>query len=191
MKKKETSLVKQFIKTQMKTLKKKDWGQTVIKDLEELEIKLSLLEIENMSKNKFKILIKRKIKERAFQYLMNKKVSRNGKGIEISHERLEMLNYLRSEDMEINNQERKLIFQLRTKMHFNIKSHFRNMHVDSICDGCRIHESTTKHTLQGQSFLGGNELVTYIPDYRDLFGKDEQEQVYSARLIKDNIGMLP
>ena len=75
--KKETSLVKQFRKTQMKTLKNKDWGQTVIKDLEELETKLYLLEIENMSKNKFKVLIKRHIKERAFQYLMNKKFTRN------------------------------------------------------------------------------------------------------------------
>ena len=65
------------------------------------------------------------------------------------------------------------------------------MHVDSICDGSRIYESTTKHSLQCQSLLGGNELVTYIPDYRDLFRKDEQEQVYIARLIKDNIGRLP
>ena len=34
-------------------------------------------------------------------------------------------------------------------------------------------------------------VVTYIPDYRDLFRKDEQEQVCIARLIKDNIERLP
>ena len=65
------------------------------------------------------------------------------------------------------------------------------MHLDSRCDGCRTHESTTKHTLECPSLLGGNELVTYIPDYEDLFGQDEQEQVYIARLIKDNLERLP
>ena len=38
MKQKQTSLVKQFVKTQMKDLKKKDWCKTVIQDLEQLEI---------------------------------------------------------------------------------------------------------------------------------------------------------
>ena len=35
--------------------------------------------------------------------------------------------YLLSEDMEISNDERKLIFQLRTSMHFKIESHFRQV----------------------------------------------------------------
>ena len=48
MKQKKSSLVKQFVKTQMKDLKKKDWGKTVLQDLEELEIKLSIKQIENM-----------------------------------------------------------------------------------------------------------------------------------------------
>ena len=102
-----------------------------------------------------------------------------------------MQNYLSSENIEINNQDRKLICQLRTRMNFNIKSHFKIMHLDSICDGCRNHESTTKHTLECPSLLGRNELVTYIPEYEDLFGNDEQEQWYIARLIKDNIERLP
>ena len=45
--------------------------------------------------------------------------------------------------MNVNNDERKLILQLRTKMNFKVKSHFRRMHIDTICDGCRVAESTT------------------------------------------------
>ena len=191
MKQEETSLVKQFVKTQMKDLKKKDWGKTVMKDLEELKIQLSIQEIEALSKNLFKTMIKRKIKERAFQYLVNKKITRNGKGIEINHSRLEMQNYLKSENIDITNDERKLIFQYRTRMNFNIKSHFRNMYFDTICDGCRVNESTTRHTLECPSLLGGNEIVTYIPYYEDLFGDDEEEQVYIARLIRNNCERLP
>ena len=70
-------------------------------------------------------------------------------------------------------------------MNFKIKSNFRNMYSDINCDGCRVKESTTRHTLECSSLLGGNELVTYIPCYEDLFGEDEAEQVYIARLIRN------
>ena len=93
-----------------------------------------------MSKSKYKCLIKRKIKEKALKYLLDKKNHRNGKGNKIQYTSLKMQGYLISKDMDILNQE--YIFQLRTKMHFKIKSHFRHMHLDSLCDGCRIDEST-------------------------------------------------
>ena len=98
-------------------------------NLNELEILLTLEEIELMPIATFKKLVKLKIKEKAFIYLINQKVKRNGKGIEINHLIHEMQNYLKSEDMNINNDERKLILQLRTKMNFKVRSHFRRMHI--------------------------------------------------------------
>ena len=80
--------------------------------------------------------------------------------------------------------------QVRTSMNFYIKSHFRQMHSDNICDGCQLYESTTRHTLKCQSLLGRNELVTYIPDYEDLFGDDEVEQAYIVRLIRSNLDRI-
>ena len=65
--------------------------------------------------------------------------------------------------MEITNDERKLIFQLRTSMHFKIKSHFKRMHDNVECEGCHLEESDTKRTLQCYILLGRNELITYIP----------------------------
>ena len=38
----------------------------------------------------------------------------------IEHTQLEMQAYLKTEDSDINNDERKLLFQLRTDMHFKI-----------------------------------------------------------------------
>ena len=102
-----------------------------------------------------------------------------------------MQNYLTEEHEEVNNFERKLLFQLRSKMHLRIKSNFRNMHLDIICDGCRISESTTQHTLECQYLLKQNELVTYIPRYKDLYESNVNEQVYVARLLQHNIGRLP
>ena len=65
------------------------------------------------------------------------------------------------------------------------------MHTNIICGGCKIEESTTKHTLECTSLIGSNELVTYIPDIQDLYGDNEDEQVYIARILKDNIRRLP
>ena len=191
LKQNESSLVKQFLKTQSINPKKKDWVSTVNKDLEYLGIKLSFSEIEVMGKSTYKKLIKKKIREQAFLYLIEKVNNRDGKGKEIIYSKLYMQEYLTEEWENINNCERKLIFQLRTKMHFKVKSHFRNMHIDTVCDGCRIFQSTTKHTLECKSLIGQNELVTYIPTYEDIYENDVEEQIYIARIFRDNIRRLP
>ena len=102
-----------------------------------------------------------------------------------------MQEYLTEEWENIINCERKLIFQLRTKMHFKVKSHFRNMHIDTVCDCCWIFQSTAKHTLECKSRIGQNKLVTYIPTYEDIYENDLEEQIYIARIFRDNIRRLP
>ena len=70
----------------------------------------------------FKKIVKKSVKEGSLLYLNNKRISRNGKGIEMKYNELEMKNYLSSMDIDIINEERKVIFQLRNKMHFKIKN---------------------------------------------------------------------
>ena len=77
---KNTSLIKNLVKSQFKNLKKKDWGQTIMRDLNTLGIDFTLQEIEEMPEKRYKQLMKRKIKEHALKYLINKKERRNGKG---------------------------------------------------------------------------------------------------------------
>ena len=54
LKQKESSLVRQFLKTQMTDLKTKDWGTTVQKDLLHIGLKISFEEIELIGKHKYK-----------------------------------------------------------------------------------------------------------------------------------------
>ena len=154
-------------------------------------IEIPIEDIEYIPKETYKKLIKKKIFEKYFQYLLNKRNTRNGKGMELFIEKFEIQKYLSSEDIEITNDERKLIFQLRTRMNFKIKTHFRTMHDNVTCEGCHKEDSTTKHTLLCNELLGSNELVIYIPNVEDLYGGDEYEQAYIARLLKDNIRRLP
>ena len=191
MKQKESYLIKKFFLTQIKSLKKKDWGKTVLEDFQHLEINLSFEDIEEMPVETYKTMLKKKIRNKSLEYLLNKRNTRNGKGMELTYTQLTMQNYLYTEDIDISNEERKFILQLRTKMCFRIKTHFRNMHQSVLCGGCFLEESTTKHTLECKNLLGRNELVTYLPNIEDLYGEDENNQVYIARLIKDNIRRLP
>ena len=169
--------MKQVLRTQMINPKKKDWIYTVKENMKHLDIKLTFENIQLMSKDSYKKLIKNKIKEGAFKYLISKRNKRNGKGMEIEYTQLEMQNYLRTEDIEITN--------------FKIKTHFRNMHENTLCDGCHLQESTIQHTLECKSLIEGNEVITYLPNHQDLYGNNEEEQVYVARIIQDNLRRLP
>ena len=108
----------------------------------------------------------------------------------MKYEKLQMQNYLSILDIDITNDERKVIFQLRNKMYFQIKTHFRNMYENTQCEGCKSEPLTTQHALECQSLIGKNELITYLPHYKDLYGEDEEEQVYIARIIKRNMRLL-
>ena len=69
LKQKETSLVKQFLKTQMKNLKIKDLGKTILENLEHLKMELSIKENEEMPKATNRKMLKKRIKEEAFIYI--------------------------------------------------------------------------------------------------------------------------
>ena len=63
---------------------KKDWVSTVYKDLEYLGLKVSFSEIEVMGNSTYKKLIKKKIREQAFLYLIEKVNNCDGKGKKFS-----------------------------------------------------------------------------------------------------------
>ena len=65
------------------------------------------------------------------------------------------------------------------------------MYENCVCEGCQKDESNTQHILECNQLLGQNELVTYLPLYEDLFGNNEEEQVYISRIIADNLSRLP
>ena len=98
----------------MITLKKKYWGKTIKEDLLHLGLEITIEEIELMPKQTYKKLIRKKIEENAFEYLITKRNNRNGKGMKLSYKKFKIHNYLASEDIEITNTERKYIFQFRT-----------------------------------------------------------------------------
>ena len=75
----EDSMIFKFFKLQLEQPIKGDWVSACQKDLHNLEINQTFDEIRNMPTISFKKLVKAKIKEKAFTYLLNKRGSKGKK----------------------------------------------------------------------------------------------------------------
>ena len=85
---------------QFNSRKCKDWATTIINDLKELNINLNLEEISEMSKQKFKKIVKMATMKHALEYLHNMK-SEQSKVKHLEYCELKMVDYLASNNLEI------------------------------------------------------------------------------------------
>ena len=72
---------------------------------------------------------------------------------------------------------RKFIAKVYCHMVEHVKTNFREMYANIICDACNISECTQSHLLSCTALIGGNELVTYLPEYKDIFNGSIEEKV--------------
>ena len=57
-----------------------------------------------------------------------------------------------------------------------------------ICQSCKISECSQSHLLNCKMLIGSNEIVSYIPEYKDIFNdNDTEEQCYIANIMKENL----
>ena len=89
-------LIKKFYEAQKSKISKGDWVQTVKENLQELNIKLDEKEISQMSKQKFRTALKKKICTAAFNHLIQKKES-HSKMSGTEYEKLQIQSYLKSD----------------------------------------------------------------------------------------------
>ena len=117
----ENSLIHTFLKAQLEDPNPNDWGQSCLKDLEILSLKVEIEEIKIMPKTTFRNLVKKQTNKKGLEYL-NKKKEQHSKVAHVSHSCLEMQKYL-----EINKgsvQEAKFLFVLRCRMR-DLKGNYR------------------------------------------------------------------
>ena len=86
---KDESLINKFLKTQMKNPSKNDWIDSVVNDLELLDIPLTYDEIRGLSTAQFKSLMDKVIVKKALEHL-NKVKSKHSKVMHIRHEKIEI-----------------------------------------------------------------------------------------------------
>ena len=108
----KNSQIYRFFQLQLKNPIKGDWVSTCLSDLSDLQISETLEEIRDMSKTKFKKILKSKILVNAFHYLQSK---RGSKGQEIKYTILEMSEYLLPFNSKSNIKENNIYFQAETE----------------------------------------------------------------------------
>ena len=160
---------------------KDDWYLTVQKDKEDLRIVMNDDNIKQMKKEKYKKLIKEKVKIIAFENLMDIKSS-HSKGKEANFQKLEKQKYIKSN--ELTRKQKHLLFNLRFRM-ANFKMNFKEMNYDKICDLCRKEEDTGQHSLECTILIEKcPELYNdRIVKFEDIFGKIEK-QVRAIKLLE-------
>ena len=104
------SRIQKFFLLQLKEPTRGDWASSCLKDLKDLEIKISLEEIKILTKTKFAKLLKEAIRPKALAYLVKKQ---GKKGQEITYSELKMAEYLMPNLENISIEDRRTIFEIR------------------------------------------------------------------------------
>ena len=97
-----------------------------------------------MKKDTFSKLIKEKIIDVSFNYLIEAKAE-HSKMDDLNYSNLEMQNYLKTG--EISTKEAKSLFKFRTRM-AQVKANFSSQFIDLYCPECSFDLDTQKHLLE-------------------------------------------
>ena len=118
----ENDMLKNFFKAQCSSPSKNDWCVTVQDDIDDLEIDETFDSIGKMSKDKLSKILKEANRKKAFEDLLDKQGTYS-KGSNLVYGKLQMREYLQSENLNIN--QKKLIFKIRTRMFF-VKANYKH-----------------------------------------------------------------
>ena len=144
---------------------KGDWTLDVRKNLEELNIDLTLEEIKQKSKNSFKRMTRIKAKEYSLNYLLNLS-DRHEKMENLLYTDLRMQNYLN--DSEIPVKEAKNLFRFRTRS-AKFKENMKNSYNIRTCPLCCVQPDTQAHSLQCHEV---KSKIRVEGNYGDIFSKN-------------------
>ena len=192
MKQEKESLLFKFFLSQVKSPTHNDWVSQVLKDLEEINFEIDFEEIRNTSKEKFKEIVLSHVQAYSFSELLRKKESRtseNAKGRNINYQDHVMQNYLKETNIDLSLDEKKWIFKCRTD-DLDLQGNFQWKYRTNSCISCKLNIlENNEHLLNCSKLLGKNEIVSYIPSYKELFGNDLNEQVYVSRILRENFNL--
>ena len=96
-----------------------------------------------------------------------------------------MAPYLAASDIEMSIDEKKWLYKCRIEdIDLEANRKWNNGNIQ--CKYCPDTEMNQRHLLDCQYLLEKSEIISYIPDYNELFKEDIQEQLYISRILKDN-----
>ena len=119
-----------------------DFCELVCEDKEMIGLELS---DRSMKKEKYKNIVKQKIRQAAFEYLKNLKEG-HSKMDNLSYEKFKMSSYMNSP--LFSNDDKKVLLALRTRTVEGIRNYFRGMFPDISCPMLCGSDDTIEHILE-------------------------------------------
>ena len=174
----DESLINKFFKLQLKSPSRGDWASLCLKDLKELRISESMEEIKLMPQSQFKKLVKTRVTENAFNYLIKKQGS---KGKENKCEDLSMAEYLHPTNKAISISDKQQLFAMKNRM-TNIPANFPK---PNIKPKCFCNEDEDMAHIYNCVVLN-NGKTTEI-EYEKIYNGTLSEQIVILRIFEKNI----
>ena len=141
----ENEMLLRFFHTQWNyPAKKNDWTKQVRADLAELGLDEELSWLKKKSKQSFKKLVKKQVRELALLRLIQKKDG-HSKMTNLEYANLEMQEYLKN--MEMTSNQAKIVFSFRTRM-AKYSENFKGGKPTQVCPVCKTSTDVQMHSFQ-------------------------------------------
>ena len=168
----EDEMIKKVLRTQQKYPAKGDWCLVVQEDLQEFDLDhISWEEIENMSKQNFKSIVKEAMTKVAFQYLIEEK-EKMSKMKNVEYSELKLQSYLTCADTSIK--QKQLLYMFRNRM-FKCADNLGDK--TTKCRWCLTAADQQQHYWECEVIKAEcPELAANIDNavYADLFSNDDE-----------------
>merc|ERR1712080_251037 len=139
-----------------------------------------------MSENKYKKIVKEKVRLKAFDYFIKKKSQRK-KYKKLIFETFKMAPYLNDNDCKLSVEERQFLFKCRIE-DIDVRANRKWKYNEINCLMCNSEEIETQiHILECSELIKINRSLSYIPAYDNIFCHNIVSQIYTSNVIKENM----
>ena len=152
----EKELIFRVFKSQEISSHQGDWVRLVESDREKLSLEMTNSEIKNLSKLRFKTIIKSKIESYALVKL-NAMKQKHEKSQYLKSSSFKVSEYL--VDSRFSKSEAQLLFKLRSRT-LNLKKNFSSQNQDDLCRTCKLFPETQSHLLQCPGIVPSLKIIS-------------------------------
>ena len=174
-------MIVKVLKMQEKKPSQGDWFSTVLSDLEEFDIKLSIDEIKTIKKRKMKMKVKESMKKLAFKHLSEEKNTKSKSKLEnLKYNDLNIQHYFKTD--KITSKKKIILFKARTRM-INVPHNFGQK---IKCRLCHSGDDDQKHLLECLMIkLASPEILSNTDaKYMDIYSNDIEKQIEISNLLE-------
>ena len=173
--KSDNEMIKKIYKTQKENPSLGDFSEIIKDDKKTISLNLTETEISNLRKNKFKEIVKKKVRDAAFEYLNTLK-QKHSKMTNITYESLKVKPYLTSPIFNLET--RNLLFRLRTRTVSGIRADFKGIYSDLSCPlECGDNDSL-------ENILSCKILLSFYKNTSVCHGQISYSDVFSDNIKK-------